>query len=327
MGDRVSPVRRGSLGAGFRELSHWKLILLLTVTTLLLGVSGAMPLRSSFAKTIAGTLAGQHFLENAPRAAPTDLLDYLREERAAVAGARDAARWAGFLGVLLQMLFVGGIVTVLRRGPFSFSDFFTPARRNFWHNLKCFLIFAVALVVLLGLWFGLTITAARRVLVEVPPATTPRIFAWCGIAAVALLLFGALSLLYDFSRAARRFSPTIGAWRAWRFAVRALRGGWLRAMGLFSFWLAAGAIAVAAGFGIVWTMPAVSRPAIALLFFLMLGVLTLRSAIRIAAWGSYIAFLENGARARLALDSITRLPPVPPVPERSVPAPWSGEPF
>lgn len=323
----MSAERRGSLGAGFRELSHGKLILLLTVTSLLLGISGATPLRSSFAKTIAGTLAGQHFLENAPRAAPTDFFDYLREERAAVGGARDAARWAGFLGVLLQMLFVGGIVTVLHRGPFSFSDFFTPARRNFWHNVKCLLIFAVTLAVLLGLWLWLTIRAARRMLADVPPATTPRILAWCGIAAVALLLFGAISLLYDFSRAARRFSPTIGALRSWRFALRALRGGWLKAMGLFLFWLIAGGVAVAAGFGIVWTMPAVSRPAIGLLFLLMLGVLALRSAVRVAAWGSYIAFLESGARARLALDSITRLPPVPPVPQPYVSAPWSGERF
>jgi hypothetical protein len=52
-------------------------------------------------------------------------------------------------------------------------------------------------------------------------------------------------------------------------------------------------------------MPAVSPPAIGLLFLLEFGVLWLRSAVRVACWGSYIDFLEP--RARRALASAARV--------------------
>jgi hypothetical protein len=52
-------------------------------------------------------------------------------------------------------------------------------------------------------------------------------------------------------------------------------------------------------------MPAVGVVAIAFGMALQFGVLWLRSAVRVAAWGSYIAFLEP--RARPALSAIARV--------------------
>ena len=52
-------------------------------------------------------------------------------------------------------------------------------------------------------------------------------------------------------------------------------------------------------------MPAVSGVAIAFTMLLQFGVLWLRSAVRVAAWGSYIAFLEP--RARPAMSAIARV--------------------
>ena len=121
-----------------------------------------------------------------------------------------------------------------------------------------------------------------------------------GVLVLAVLIWGVLSLLYDFARAARRYSPTIGAWRAYGFARRALRGSWIRALVLFGFWLVVGGAVWFAPFSLAWSMPAVSALAIAVLFLVQLLVLWRRSAIRVAAWGSYLEFLDHRAPRALA---------------------------
>ena len=79
---------------------------------------------------------------------------------------------------------------------------------------------------------------------------------------VAVLLWGVLSLLYDFARAARRYAPAIGAWRGYGFARRALRGSWTRGLVLYLFWLLLGGAAWLAAIALAWTMPAASPRAI-----------------------------------------------------------------
>jgi hypothetical protein len=296
---------RGPVAAGFASLAHGKLILLLALTTAALGLSAAMPLMPALHEAMAGTLAGDHFIRNHPTFAPTDFFDLIREMFPAFAGVMRAAGWAGFLGVVLQMFCAGGIIAALGRGPFSFDQFFGPARRNFWHNLKCFFLFAIANLLVLGAWLGGGGAARKKLLEDAPPDAAARSLTFWILAGVAVLLFAALSLLYDFARAARRHSPTIGAFRAFRFARLALSGSWLRAVALWIFWCALGGGAVLALFAVTGALPAVSRPAIALLILLQFGVLWLRSAVRVAAWGSYIAFLEP--RARPALSAIARV--------------------
>ena len=57
---------KGPIAAGFASLSHGKLILLLTLTTAVLGAFGAAPLLPTFKEVLGGTLAGDHFLRNSP---------------------------------------------------------------------------------------------------------------------------------------------------------------------------------------------------------------------------------------------------------------------
>ena len=296
---------RGPIAAGFASISHAKLVLLLTLTTAVLGVSGAAPLLPTFKDVLSGTLAGDHFLRNSPTFAPTDFLDFMREKSPAVNGAMRAIGFAGFLGVLLQMFYAGGIVAVLGRGPFSFGQLFEPARRNFWHNLKCFFFFALFNGIALGAWLGGGGALRKKLLEDAPPDAPARNLTFWVLAVGGVLIFAAISLLYDFARAARRYAPTIGALRAYRFARRALSGSWLRALALWIFWLVLGGGAILALFAVTETMPAVSIGAIALLILLQLGVLWLRSAVRVAAWGSYIALLEP--RARPAMSAIARV--------------------
>jgi hypothetical protein len=299
-------MRGNALRAGLAELSHGKLILLLTLTTALLGVSAAMPLGPVLRESVAGTLAGDHFLRNAPRAAPTDFVDLVRENWTAFQGTARATLWAGLLGVLLQAFFAGGLVAALGRGPFSFSQFFEPARGNFWHNVKCFLLFGpAAALVLGGAWLAGEHKAAQKLLRDTPPDSPLHSLAGWGAVVVALLLFAVLSLLYDFARAARRHAPAIGAFRAYRFAWRALSGSWLPALGLWLLWLCAAAAATLSFLALAWGMRAVSPFAIAVLFALQLGGLAARSAVRVAAWGSFLALLES--RARLALSATARI--------------------
>jgi hypothetical protein len=295
--------RRGSLRAGFDALRHRKLVLLLTGLTALLGLIGATPLMPVFQRELAGTLAGDHFIRNAPTLAPADFFDFVRFHRDALSGVDRTAGFVGLLAVLQQALIAGGIVVVLGRGRFTFSQFVEPARRNLWHNVKCLLLFAAALAVVLGAWFAGTTAAFHRLLEDAPPESPGRTAAHWAILLIGLLLYGILSLVYDFARAARRYAPAIGAWQSVRFALRALRGSWMPALLLFGFWLAFGALAVAAGVGAAWLLPAVSLPALLLLFVVQVAALGLRSAVRVAAWGSYVGFLD--ARARPALASLT----------------------
>jgi hypothetical protein len=296
---------KGPIAAGFASLSHVKLTLLLALTSAVLGFFGAAPLMPAFTKILSGTLAGDHFLRNSPTFAPSDFLDFMREKDAAVEGAIRATGLAGVLGVLLQMLYAGGIVVVLGRGPFSFSQLFDPARRNFWHNLKCFFLFAMANGIVLGTWLGGGGALRKKLFEGVPPDAPARSLTFWILAVGGVLLFAALSLLYDFARAARRHAPTIGAFRAYRFARRALSGSWLRALALWLFWFVLGGGVLLALFAVTGTMPAVGAAAIALLILLQFGVLWLRSVVRVAAWGSYLAFL--GPRARPALSAIARV--------------------
>jgi len=301
--------RRSPVAAGLSAARHAKLVLLLALVTAALGVGTSLPLQPAFREKLAGTLAGDHFIRNHPTFAPTDFLDFLKEEGGSIDGALRTMDALGFLGVLLQMLFVGGMVAVLGRGPFSFGQFFEPARRNFWHNVKCFFLFAILAGLVLAVWLGGAGWARHRLLEEAPPDAAVRTLTGWLLFLVGVLLFAACSLLYDFARAARRYAPMMGAWRAFRFARRALAGSWGAALGLWILWLVLGGAAVLLVVALTWAMPAVSVPAIALLFALQLLAIGVRSAVRVAAWGSYVAFLDPRAAAALSATARVRIAP------------------
>jgi hypothetical protein len=302
----MSSTRRGSVAAGFAAARHGKLVLLLALTTFVLGALGASPIRPAFESALGQTLNGDHFIRNHPSFAPTDFADFVVTQEYARKGLYRTALAAGVLGVLLQVFFAGGIVSVLGRGRFAFAQFFEPARRNLWHNVKCLVLFGAALAAFAGAWGGLR-EGAHRLLENVPPDAASRRAAWWAILLVGVLLFGVWSLVYDFARAARRYAPGIGVLRGVRFALRALKGSWRSALLLFAFWFAAGTAAVCIAFAAAWFLPAVSIPAVVLLFLLQLAGLWLRAAVRVAAWGSYLAFLDP--RAGRAMASLERMTP------------------
>ncbi|MCM3875011.1 MAG: hypothetical protein NEA02_01185, partial [Thermoanaerobaculia bacterium] len=161
------------------------------------------------------------------------------------------------------------------------------------------------LAVVYGIVFGGAFAASKKIFEDVPPDADSRTSWDWGLRILAVLIWGVCSLLYDFARAARRYSPLIGAWRAFRFARRALSGSWTKGLALFLFWFLIGGAAWLACIAAAWYLPAVSVPAIALLFFLQILGLGARSAVRIATWGSYLAFLDS--RARAAIVATTRI--------------------
>src|SRR5262245_15680378 len=179
-----------SLAAGFRALGHGKLILLLALATALIGFSAAVPLHKALEKDIGATLAGDHFLRNHPAFAPTDYFDFLKMNESVVDGVTGAAPYFMVVAILLQMFFAGGMVVVLGRGSFSFGQFFEPARRNFWHNVKCFFLFAILAGIVLGVFFGGAYAVDKKLFKEAPPgATSGTIFDWA-VRIVAVLLWG-----------------------------------------------------------------------------------------------------------------------------------------
>jgi hypothetical protein len=287
--------RRGLLGAGFAALTQGELIALLTLATILLGVTAVVPLWPALHAAFADTLAGDHILANHPTFAPTDVLDFLRERAPAVSGTLHAAHWSALLGVLLQMLFVGGIVAALGRpGPLAWGDFFAGCRKNLWHNVKCFLIFAVVLAGI-GLLAGAAWWAGKKIYEDAPPWSDGWLRFRLGVASVAFLLFVLSSLLYDFARAARRRDPGAGAFHAFGSARRLLTGSFWRSLGIFVFWLVFGGAPVLLLVGLEWWGNARSWPAIALHTVLQAAVLTVRSAVRVGAWGSLLALYDERA--------------------------------
>ena len=301
------------VAAGFAALSHQKLVLLLAVTSALLGLTAAIPALPTLQEWVGGTLAGDAFVRNQPTQAPGLFFDLVQEKWPAFAGMRRTAGWMGAVGVVLQMFFAGGIVAVVGRGRFGFGQFLEPARRNFWHNVKCFFVFALLSLLLLGIWIGATFFGGRKLVEQSPPDASVRtLLMWiCLIGAV--LLFAALSLIYDFARAARRYAG-IGALRSYRFARHALSGAWLRALGLWFFWAVLGGATVLVAFFLAWVMPATSPLAILLMLVLQFGVLWLRSAVRVAAWGSYVEFLDGRARGAIAATARIRYTVAAPAP-------------
>jgi hypothetical protein len=261
--------------------------------TVVLAILAAAPLGPSLRESFGGTLAGDHILKNHPSFAPTDVFDFLREKAPAVAGSAAAAKWAALIGLLQQILFAGGIVSVLGRSvPISLPDFVAGVRRNAWHNIKCFLIFLLGAGAVLGAWFAATHAAWKKAFESLPPGSASSTIFRVAVVLVALFLYAVFSLLYDFARAARRDDFSIGAWRAYGRARRTLSGRWARALGIFLFWFVFGGAVLALGIALEWTAPAVTAVAIALHVVIQIGVLAVRSAFRIAAWGSYLAFYD-----------------------------------
>lgn len=303
--------RRSSLGAGFAALSSGRfIVLLLTGVTVVLAILAAAPLGPSLRKSFGDTLAGDHVLKNHPSFAPTDVFDFLREKAPAVAGARAAARWAALIGLLQQILFAGGIVAVLGRPvPISLPDFAAGVRRNAWHNIKCFLIFLFGAGAVLGAFFAAQHAVWKKAFESLAPGALASTIFRVAVALVALFLYAVFSLLHDFARAARRDDFSIGAWRAYGRARRTLSGRWARALGIFLFWFLFGGAVLLLGLALEWTVPAVTLLAIALNVLIQIAVLAARSALRVAAWGSYLS-LYDGSLPPAALP-VASAPPEP----------------
>ncbi len=288
--------RPSSLAWGFRSLGEWRWILLLSAATVALALPAALALLPALHSVFARTLAGDHVLRHHPVFGSADALEFLEEKADAIRGARQAATGGALLGLLLQILFAGGFVeTLAREEKAQTGAFFAGAFRNFWHNLKCFAIFLAAAAVVLGAWIGGGAAASEKLFAQAPPgAPGPRLVG-LGIAVVAAGLFAVLSLLHDFARIARRFEPAIGAWRGFGRAWRTLSGAWLRALGLLLFWAVLGGALWLGIVGAEWLLPAVSAGAILLHTFLQATAVVVRSGVRVAAWGSYVALADRRA--------------------------------
>jgi len=263
------------------------------VSTLLLGSFAAAPLEPALRDQIAGRLAGDHLARNDAELAPADALDFLHDEWSAVRGSFRAARWAAVVGVLLQIFFVGGIVSTLGIRPRpSRVEFWAASRRDFAHNLKCFLIFLVASAIVVGLWAAIMVGAGHALFRKSPPHSTgAAVWLWISVVG-ALLLFGTLTLLYDFARAARRRYPAVGALAGFAQARRRLRGRWARGFGLLTFWLVAAFAGVAIPFAAAWGQRTPTASAVFVNLLLLLLAMAARSAVRVGAWGSMLALFD-----------------------------------
>ena len=309
--------RERGIAAGFAALrSAGSLVLLLTAVTVVLAVLAAAPLGPSLSDAFARTLAGDHVLRSHPMFAPTDVFDFLQEKRPAISGVSAAAKWAVLIALLQQILFAGGIVSVLGKGPIVIPEFVAGMRRNSWHNVKCFLIFVLLAGISLGVFLGAQHAVHKRVFEGLAPGSFSTLFFRILVALVALFLYAFFSLLHDFARAARRSRPDIGAWRAYGHARRTLSGRWARTFGIFLFWFLLGGAVLLLGIAVEWSAPAVTALAIAIHILLQILVLAIRPVFRIAAWGSYLALYDAAQPAPAPATA-----PAPPLSEPGPPPP------
>ena len=306
---------RSSLAWGLRALGQWRLIVLLAAATLLLAAPAALALWPALDSVFGRTLAGDHVLRNHPVLAPSDVLEFLVEKKDVIAASWRLALGGAAVAVLFQIFCAGGFVEVLaRQDRAAIGQFFGCAVRNFWHNLKCFAIFAVSAAIVMGAWIAAAGAASRRLLDQTPPGAPSARALYTAAVLVGLLLFALLSLLHDYARIARRHAPTAGAWRGFAMAGRMLWTGWWRALGLLLFWLLVGGIAWLTVLAVEWAAPAVSAAAILAHTFLQVGAVLVRSGVRVGAWASYVAFAD-------------RRTPQPAAPTVMQPAPQVGRAF
>jgi hypothetical protein len=303
----------GSIAAGFAALrSGGNLVLLLTAVTVVLAVLATAPLGPSLSDAFARTLAGDHVVRNHPMFAPTDVFDFFQEKRPAISGVNAAGKWAALIALLQQILFAGGIVSVLGRGgPVAIPEFVAAVRRNSWHNLKCFLIFLLLGGISLAVWLGAQHAVYKKVFEDLAPGSPSTLFFRILVAVVSLLLYAFFSLLHDFARAARRSLPRIGAWRAYGHARRTLSGRWPRTLGIFLFWFLLGGAVLLAGIAVEWSAPAVTALAITVHILLQILVLAIRPVFRIATWGSYLALYDAAQPAPVPAETPAPLPSEP----------------
>jgi hypothetical protein len=307
---------RGCLAAGFAAIGSGRgIVLVLTAATIVVSVLAAAPIGPSLVDGLGHTLAGDHVLKNDPRFAATDVLDFFREKAPALSGVRSAARWGALLLLLQQILVAGGIVSTLGRADgFRPSEFVAGVRRNAWHNSKCFLLFLIAAGVSIGIWIGLARAVSKKAFENAPPGAGS-VLGWRILTILGILfLYAVFSLLHDFARAARRYDPGVGAWRAYARARRILSGRWLRAFGLLLFWLVFGGAVLFASVWLEWIAPAVSAAAIGLHILMQGAVLAIRPVVRVAAWGSYLSFSDRAEAASAAAAPPPSVPPEPGVP-------------
>jgi len=306
---------RSSLAWGLRALGQWRLIVLLAAPTLVLAAPAALALWPALDSIFGRTLAGDHVLRHHPLFAPTDVLEFLVEKKDVIAASWRLAVGGAAVAVLLQIFYAGGFVEVLaRRDRAALGQFFGGAVRNFWHNLKCFAIFAVSAAIVLGAWIAAARAASRKLLEQTPPGAPSARALYTAAVFVGLLLFALLSLLHDYARIARRHAPAAGAWRGFVMAGRMLSGAWWRAFGLLLFWFLVGGIAWLTVIAVEWAAPAVSAAAILAHTLLQIGAVLVRSAVRVGAWASYVALAD---RRKPPAETVVR-----PVPRIEEAFPW-----
>ena len=301
---------RGPVSRGIAELSHWKLVLLLALLSALLGITGASPL--------VPTLEADARRDARRRPLPA--------QRAHVRAHRlfRPARPEGPGGRRLPRRVAAGPVSWASssrsfspeasssssgRGPFGFGQLFEPARRNLWHNIKCFFLFAVACGVALGGLARRRLLSPQQALREIPaglsrapaelvdPRRSERSSSTrrCRSSTTSRARHAASprpSAPGAGSASRARPSPARGSARS--------RSGCSGSSRAASPWLALLALA--------WTMPAVSPPAIFVMFVVLFAALA--AALRRRAWrpgapGSRSSSRAPAARCRPRSESAT----------------------
>jgi hypothetical protein len=286
---------RNPIASGFAALAGWRTTLVLLASANLAALPVPMALRGSLSSAFGDTLAGAAIRGNAQPDAGLYWIDYLR--RYHPFSAASGAFWlAVALTLLFQIFLAGGIIETVgrERTPFL-GEFFGACGRHFRHNLAAFLLFVLFVLLLPGVWLGLTGAAAHALFSSSPPHT-PAAAIVAGVRyVVALLLFAALSMAYDFARAMPRFGP-VRAWPAFRGGLAIARREPAGVLGIFFFWLIAAGLLQLGWSALEWRAAPASAGAIAVVFLAEQAGIWIRCAARVATWGSIVSFL--GPRAQ-----------------------------
>ena len=295
---------RRTVAAGFAALSHSKLILLLALTTAVLGPVGAAAAAARvFQEVLAARSPATTSSATHPTFAPPDFLDFIE---AAVArrrrrDARPSAWRRRPRGPPPDASSPAAWSRCSAAGPFGFGQFFEPARRNLWHNVKCFArLRPLAAVVARRL-----ARRRRRGAQEAPRRdgrpTPPARRLTLGLARRRPSCSSPPSRCSTTLPGRRAATPRRSArWRGYRFArLRPLGILAARARSLVLLARRSGAARCSALVAVAWLMPAVScRRSPSASLVCSSASSGLRSAVRVAAWGSYIGFLETARPQR-----------------------------
>lgn len=200
------------------------------------------------------------------------------------------------LFVLANLFFAGGIARWIDQRSRA-GDFLSSCARTFFRNVALLLLFVVTFAfaaMICGALFALT----SAMLEGEPPNSIPGSVVRISLMLIAVWLFAIWSMALDVARGIVARVDRAPASTAWSASLRLMFRRPFLPLILGAIWFAWATLLSIAWGMVEWSITDDRSMGLLLLVLVLAGYALTRSAVRIAAWGAAIAFLESALAVR-----------------------------